>query len=247
MQLIQEIINNPEALLDPLIALLYVGVGLAAIWYYDQWMEKKVNKGINSIFLVLAFMWGVSGFFIVLEFFDFLTIVITFVKRKFLNFNFSVKLPDLISSHIYQLFYLPIPDWDIFANSLTDDRYSFFEHRSFLFSSIILPSLVLLISYILSKFIKNSWRWAVNILRNFSLGLFLGISVHLILDILVYFLNKLLVIISSSVSMDIKVNGFSHTASWLWLIINIFLGLLIPTIVIWKNNSLLDFNTTKQN
>lgn len=120
----------------------------------------------------------------------------------------------------HDFFYMAVPDWDIPLYNWM--RFRFLIHRSWLFHSVLLPIGLLLISFwgINRSFI---WKW----LRDAALGLSVGIAAHLIWDALL-----------SETKAGFMINGWNHSTSLAWLILNLILGFGVPFVIIRAMNFL---------
>lgn len=126
------------------------------------------------------------------------------------------------------LSYYAVPDWDIPLAVWMP--LEFLQHRSWLFSSVLIPLTFLAIAQLVkntrqrhSKRINNFF---INFLKEISLVLPIGISAHLMGDFLLQWIP----------SGDTSINIFGWTAitSIIWLILNLVFGLVIPFLVIRK-------------
>lgn len=146
--------------------MLYFLLGILSGWAFWELCERRANRGlmcINPITFFIMLIWGSSGFFLL---------------RLLSENRFS---------SILQFFYLAIPDWDIPLYSWTN--WDFLIHRSYLFSSTILPIAYIGSSWLLSKFRKQSSLNLNSLSLNIVIGLSVGMSAHLLADV---FLNLIL-------------------------------------------------------
>lgn len=133
-------------------------------------------------------------------------------------------------------FYMAIPDWDIPLYQATGLRLLI--HRSWLFHSVIIPLLAL-----------GGWFWLVqqnrltswqktlaNLLRDGAMGLSVGISGHLLWDALL-----------SSTKRGFYIRGFGGPASYLWLLVNLVVGLGVPLLIAYGWHSSSPSGHTNQN
>lgn len=120
------------------------------------------------------------------------------------------------------LFYMALPDWDIPLYRATGLR--FLIHRSWLFHSVFIPLLCLAGWFWLAKIPTLSlWqkvmvRWG----RDGAIGLSVGMSAHLIWDALL-----------SSTRRGFYIHGFGGPASYVWLGLNLLIGLGVPFLIAW--------------
>ncbi|MBD2156148.1 hypothetical protein [Leptolyngbya sp. FACHB-16] len=131
---------------------------------------------------------------------------------------FFRKLGIPLLSH--QMFYMAFPDWDIPIYNAT--RLRFLIHRSWLFHSVLIP-----------MGLKGLWFWwrqkpglnslqrlGVDLLRDSAIGLSVGISAHLAWDALL-----------SSTKRGFYIHGFDGATSFLWLLLNIAVGIGGPLLL----------------
>ena len=193
--------------LDTIKSFFYLFLALGTSWFFWNSAERYAKKGLHFVdpflFLVMV-LWGASGFF-------------------FLSPILHV-LPTSLHP-ILQLFFKPVPDWDIYlyiwANSYSSSiEWEFLKHRSCLFSSVIIPILLMTIS-ILSKILhKPILAKSYRTLSSITIGLFIGISTHLSGDILLSFIPR--------GDVGFKIYSLSTSISLIWFASNIFLGIFIP-------------------
>jgi hypothetical protein len=168
---------------------------------------------INPIVFILALCWGASGFFF---------------------------LPP-ISFAANQLIYYALPDWDIPLSLWI--KLGFLQHRSWLFSSVILPLTLLIISGLSERyFARRQWllSFIFNIIRDISIGLSVGSSAHLFGDFSLQWIPV----------GDTNINIFdwqNPVYLYLWLVVNLLLGLGIPFLTIASIQTVIanNQNTTK--
>ena len=133
----------------------------------------------------------------------------------------------------HQAFYMAIPDWDIPLYHLT--RLRFLIHRSWLFHSNIIPiGLLVLFLYLATKPGIRGDRWGTRLVkwgRDGAIGLSVGVSAHLLWDALL-----------SSTRQGFQIHSWSVFHSYLWLFLNLLLGIGVPVLFI----ILLDANATAQ-
>jgi hypothetical protein len=123
-------------------------------------------------------------------------------------------------------FYMAFPDWDIPLYQWTGFRLLI--HRSWLFHSVLIPMAVL-----------GGWAWFIqrprlatwqkslaNLVRDGAIGLSVGISAHLIWDALL-----------SSTRRGFYIRGFNGATSYLWLFVNLGIGIGIPLLIAWSMRS----------
>jgi hypothetical protein len=120
-------------------------------------------------------------------------------------------------------FYMAFPDWDIPLYQWTG--FKFLIHRSWLFHSVLIPTAAL-----------GGWVWLMqrsrlaqwqktlaNWVRDGAIGLSVGISAHLIWDALL-----------SSTRRGFYIRGFSGSTSYLWLFVNLAVGIGLPLLIAWS-------------
>ena len=132
---------------------------------------------------------------------------------------------------VFHLLYYPVPDWNIQFFLWT--KWEFLQHCSWLFSSVILPLTLLGISLLMhrisqrhSSLICRLFNYLFNCLRDISIGLSIGVSTHLIGDFVLQW--------TPSIDTNINIFGWLQLHSLIWLCLNLFLGFIIPFIVISK-------------
>ncbi|WP_017298099.1 hypothetical protein [Nodosilinea nodulosa] len=120
-------------------------------------------------------------------------------------------------------FYMAFPDWDIPLYQGTGLRLLL--HRSWLFHSVLMP-MAALAGWLwfmqhprLAAWQKDLAGWV----RDGAMGLSVGVSAHLIWDALL-----------SSTRRGFYIKGFSGGASYLWLFVNLGLGLGVPLLIAWS-------------
>ena len=120
-------------------------------------------------------------------------------------------------------FYMAFPDWDIPLYQWSGLRLLI--HRSWLFHSVLIPTAVL-----------GGWVWFMqrprldlwqktlaNLVRDGAMGLSVGISAHLLWDALL-----------SSTRRGFYIRGFSSSASYGWLLLNLAIGLGLPLLLAYS-------------
>jgi hypothetical protein len=205
--------------------MLYLLLGILFGWSFWELCERYAARGlmyINPLVFMTMLVWGSSGLF-PLRFF-----------------------PENRFSSILQFFYTAVPDWDILLYSWTS--WSFLTHRSFLFSSNILPATCIGAIWLLSSFRKlffSSTRSALYFLSlNISIGLSVGVAAHLLADVLqnlVLFGKDLLLFLLPGDypyrSFKFEIGNKGLIESLIWVGLNLALGLIIPFLII-KSTSL---------
>ena len=201
-----------EPYLDTIKSLFYLFLALGISWFFWNSAEKYARKGLQFVdplsFFIMS-IWGASGFF-------FLSPILHFVPSLF--------------QPILQLYFKPLPDWDIYlyiwANSyFSNIEWEILKHRSWLFSSVLLPILLIIISLllrILYKPIRTKYHYIIN---SILIGLSIGVSAHLSGDILLSFIPR--------GDIGFKIYGWNLLSSFIWFISHIFLGFSIPFFLIW--------------
>ena len=193
---------------------LFLALGIALVfWSYAERYTEKGLRFVNPLLFLVMVIWGASGFF-------FLSPVLQF-------------LPSFFDS-ILDIFYKAIPDWDIALYIWSNYWFprvgwEFLKHRSWLFSSVIIPTAILVISILPSLLHKpilaKKYRWHLNTLRSIAFGLFVGVSVNLCGDILLSFIPR--------GDIGFKIYGWNQSDSLIWFAFHIFLGIFIPFLWIW--------------
>jgi len=120
-------------------------------------------------------------------------------------------------------FYMAVPDWDIPLYDATGLR--FLIHRSWLFHSVLLPMGLLGGWFWCSqqRYVSPWQRTGVNLLRDGAIGLSVGMSAHLVWDALL-----------SSFKRGFYIRGFGGSASYLWLFVNLAIGIGVPLLIAWS-------------
>ncbi len=193
---------------------LFLALGIAFVfWNRAEQYAKKGLQFVDPLLFLVMVIWGASGFF-------FLSPILQF-------------LPGFFDS-ILDIFYQAIPDWDIplyiwFNSWFSRGGWEFLKHRSWLFSSVIIPTVLLVISIlpnILRKpLLAKKYHSHLNTLRNIAFGLFVGVSAHLCGDILLSFIPR--------GDIGFKIYGWNQWVSLIWFMFHIFLGIFIPFLLIW--------------
>jgi hypothetical protein len=121
-------------------------------------------------------------------------------------------------SHTF--FYMAVPDWDIPLQRATGLRLLI--HRSWLFHSVLIPMGLMGVWFwtSLKSAQHQPQRILVNLLRDASIGLSVGMSAHLIWDALL-----------SSTRRGFYIHGFGQPLSLLWLLGNLIIGLGVPLFI----------------
>lgn len=134
---------------------------------------------------------------------------------------FFRKLGIPLLSHTY--FYMAVPDWDIPLYQWT--RLRFLIHRSWLFHSVLLPMgwLALWLWFSQNPALTRLMRSLNNLMRDCAIGLSVGMCGHLLWDALLSFTRR-----------GFHINGWNSSASFMWLLINLAVGLGVP-LAIAKN------------
>lgn len=205
---ILDILQNPQAcgILDTVKNTSYFFLGILVGDSFCDFCERYAGVGIsriNPILFPVIVVWGASGFF--------------FVPDSF--------LPDVEYAH---LSYYAVPDWDIPLAVWT--QLEFLQHRSWLFSSVLIPLTFLAIAQLAKNNCQRHpnriTKFFISSLKDISLGLLVGISAHLMGDLLLQWIP--------SGDTSIKIFGWPPLTSIIWLILNLLLGLVIPFLVIRK-------------
>ncbi|WP_373526197.1 hypothetical protein [Nostoc sp.] len=219
--IITSFINDMEFLeelgiLDTIKNASYLFLGLISGYCFWELCEHYTGIGIsriNPIVFILALCWGASGFFF---------------------------LPPL-SFTANQLIYYALPDWDIPLSLWI--KLGFLQHRSWLFSSVILPLALLIISRLSERyFARKQWflSFIFHFIRDISIGLSVGSSAHLFGDFSLQWIPV----------GDTSINIFGWQKPvyfYIWLVVNLLLGLGIPFLAIASTQTVItaDPNTTK--
>ncbi|MEM9089509.1 MAG: hypothetical protein AAGC93_12280, partial [Cyanobacteria bacterium P01_F01_bin.53] len=151
--------------------IIYLLLGVTLYNYFEQWCERYNKPGIESVNPVLSLImvvWGSGGFF-------------------FLRF-LSLLLPNWLNP-LLQVLFTAVPDLGlIFAKWM---QYSWLSHPSWLWKSILLPTVLLVISLLVPKprnHLMPKGRRYSKYLFDLSLGLYVGVSAHLIADLLLFWI-----------------------------------------------------------
>lgn len=200
-----------EVYLDTIKSFAYLFLALGISWLFWNFAEKYASKGlkfVNPVCFLIAVIWSGSGFF----FFS-----------PILNI-----LPSLFHP-ILQLLFEPLSNWDIFlhiwANSFFSNiEWELLKHRSLLFNSVAIPIFLMIISISPKKIYQPILTKYSCTLNSISIGLFVGISSHLFGDIFLSFIPR--------GDIGFTINGLNQETSLIWLVLNIFLGILIPFFLI---------------
>jgi len=128
------------------------------------------------------------------------------------------KLSIPLLSH--QMFYMAFPDWDIPIYNAT--RLRFLIHRSWLFHSVLIPVTFGWLWFWLRQKsgLNHLQKFGLDLLRDGAIGLSVGISAHLAWDALL-----------SSTKRGFYIHGFDGTTSFLWLLLNIAVGIGGPLLL----------------
>lgn len=120
-------------------------------------------------------------------------------------------------------FYMAFPDWDIPLYQATGLRLLL--HRSWLFHSVLIPMVVLAgwLWFMQRPGLATWQKSPANLVRDGAIGLSVGISAHLIWDALL-----------SSTRRGFYIRGLGGTTSYLWLFVNLGLGIGIPLLIAWS-------------
>ncbi|MGK7905077.1 MAG: hypothetical protein AB4352_27460 [Hormoscilla sp.] len=179
---------------------IYFVIGLAAgigFWQLSKRYAPAGMRQINLIWFFVMLIWGASGWF------------------------FFRKLGVPILSD--DLFYLPVPDWDVRLYQWT--KWNFLYHRSWLFHSVLLPIGLLFASlWGMHRSSKRAWKW----LRDGAIGLSVGMSAYLLWDTL----HSM-----ATYRRGFYIYGWNQSTSLVWSGLNLILGLGVPFLVIWRLNS----------
>ncbi|HEY9877424.1 MAG TPA: hypothetical protein V6D29_03155, partial [Leptolyngbyaceae cyanobacterium] len=134
---------------------------------------------------------------------------------------FFRKMGIPLLSHTF--FYMAVPDWDIPLYRGTGLR--FLIHRSWLFHSVLLPMglLGLWLWFSQNRTLSQFMRSLNNLMRDCAIGLSVGMCGHLLWDALL-----------SSTRRGFYIHSWGSSASYLWLLINLAVGLGVP-LAIAKN------------
>jgi len=203
---------------------LFLGLGISyGFWELCERYFARRLINVNPMLFLVMVIWGASGFF----FFSFLLLVLNFLSNDF-GFAYS-----LLYSTV-ELVCTAVPDLDIlldvWVEQLTPNaEWTFLEHRSLIFSSVIIPSALTLINVVIPIFFKHAsaqTRAIQSILYTTAIGLFIGISGHLLGDILLQLIP--------SKDVDITIHKLEKFSSYIWLALNISLGIFIPVFIVAK-------------
>lgn len=121
-------------------------------------------------------------------------------------------------SHTF--FYMAVPDWDIPLYRAL--RWPLLLHRSWLFHSVLIPMGGLGVWLWLSRQSQLTQRQPtlIALMRDCAMGLSVGMCAHLTWDALL-----------STFRRGFYIHGFSASVSYLWLVINVLLGLSVPWLI----------------
>lgn len=120
-------------------------------------------------------------------------------------------------------FYMAFPDWDIPLYQATGLRLLI--HRSWLFHSVLIPIAILVgwVGFMQRAHLLQWQKTLANLVRDGAMGLAVGISAHLLWDALL-----------SSTRRGFYIRGFSSATSYLWLFVNLAIGIGIPLLIAWS-------------
>ena len=120
-------------------------------------------------------------------------------------------------------FYMAFPDWDIPLYQATGLRLLI--HRSWLFHSVLIPIAILVgwVGFMQRAPLLQWQKTLANLVRDGAMGLAVGISAHLLWDALL-----------SSTRRGFYIRGFSSATSYLWLFVNLAIGIGIPLLIAWS-------------
>jgi len=200
-------------------------LGLTVGWAFWGVCERYARRGlllhVNPITFILMVIWGSSGFFLL---------------RIFPQNEFSSLL---------QFLYLPVPDWDIPLSVWTG--WDFLIHRSLLFSSNILPIACIGLSWLLLNFSRqrssSTGLRVKSLLLNMAIGLSVGVSAHLLGDVLLnlilngkdlilFRLNSIFSGNYSYRSFNFEIGNRGVIFSLVWVGLNSFIGIMAPFAII---------------
>jgi hypothetical protein len=200
--------------LDTVKDFFYLLLGILVSKYFWDYAERYSKQGlrlVNPLLFFIMVIWGASGFFFL---------------SPILNF-----LPNLFEP-ILQLFYNAIPDWDIplyiWAKSwLPGIEWELLKHRSWLFSSNIIPILLMVISTLTPRLYPSvlaKMRRHLNNLFNIAIGLSVGFFAHLCGDMILSFIPR--------GDIGVTIYSWNQLISLIWFALNMFLGISIPFFLI---------------
>jgi len=204
----------------------YLFLGIAIAYGFWELCERYYRRGlryINPFLFFVMVIWGVSGFF----FLNPLLLLLRLLPNDPVHPN---PIFQIIS--VFQLLSTAVPDLDIplyrWAKFLNpNENWEILMHRSLLFSSVIIPFILMFTTVffpILFQNISNVIRNILNFLYISAIGLFIGISSHLLGDMLFMFIP--------SGDISIKIYNWEENLSLLWLVANTILGIFIPLVAI---------------
>ncbi len=199
--------------------MLHFLLGITLAWAFWELCERYAKRGllqINPITFLLMVIWGSSGFFLL---------------RIFPQHRFS---------SVVQFFSLAVPDWDIPLSVWTG--WDFLTHRSLLFNSTLLPIACIGLSCLLISLSRKSS--STNLKSKFfflhsAIGLSVGISAHLIGDVLLNLFLYSEDIVNSIFSQNdlhtrfgFEISNQGILFSLFWVALNSLIGFAIPFAII---------------
>ncbi len=198
---------------------LYLLLGTVSCRYVYNKCERHARSKIETVNPWLWFImaiWGASGLF-------------------FLRF-LSLLLPDSFNPFL-RIVYTAVPDWDLLFHTWT--KWDWLNHPSWLFNSVILPTGFLFFIILLlpksQKRLSNKTRQRLNslrdIARDIAIGLYIGISTHLMVDVLLFWVPG-----GDNYNFFAGLGELDSMIWMIWLVFNIFLGFSIPFLIMTSKN-----------
>ncbi|KAM3093298.1 hypothetical protein ACKFKG_20030 [Phormidesmis sp. 146-35] len=200
MNVLQEL-----GILDTIKNACYLFLGLITghiFWELCEHYCERAISYVNPLLFILTLCWGASGFFFLPPIF--------LPADQFLQYAF--------------------PDWDIPLSLLLKSH--FLQHRSWLFSSTLIPlaflSIIILQSILTQKTLQKRrfLIFLLNSLRDICVGFSVGITAHLIGDLIFQWIPAR--------DTGIAIAGWQNLYSYTWFVLSLLFGFSIPLISIGK-------------
>ena len=220
---------------------LFLGILVSfCFWNFSEiscqrYFKKKISSTDPFLFLITG-IWGSSGFFFLSPILHILPVPLHPPLRLL-----CTAFPQWdILFYIWAHSWFSSPKWEIF----NDVEWQIFILRSWLFHSIIIPTLLILGSYLIQNFLYSSpaantkVRHRLNTVFIIGIGLSVGVSAHLLGDILLYPFP--------GGGANLLIYRWNQQASLLWTTSHMFLGLLVPFFFIWIRNRRLKMNSIRR-
>jgi hypothetical protein len=205
-----DILQEFEFLFDTIKNSCYLFLGLITGYIFwevcEYYCERAISK-VNPLLFTLALCHGASGFF----------------------FLPSILIP--VDSFLQYAF----PDWDIPLLLLLKSS-SLLQHRSWLFSSTLIPlvllSTAIALCYFINKKVSEGNLILLCLLNSFchiSIGLSIGTVAHLAGDFILQWIP--------SGDTGIIIAGWQTLPSYIWFALSLGLGLSIPFVILNQNQA----------